>query len=275
MKTILEYGQGIHLNVPNAVYHGRHLGLVSKGALDLVSRSPAHYKAWVDGAQDEESEALTFGQDFHCALLEPARFEDEYTVEPKFGDCRKKENKAARDDWRQINQGRRIITHESLDTIKGMVKAVRAHPLASKIISEGESEVTVRWKDPHTGLQCKTRSDYWVKKRRMVADVKTAEDASREAFRRSIVKYRYHIQDALYRAGFGAIGEPIEHFVFVVVEKKPPFAIAEYTLTSDGIHRGHSAAITDMEALASAVRNDSYPGYPVTIQTLDLPPWAA
>jgi hypothetical protein len=133
----------------------------------------------------------------------------------------------------------------------------------------------LRWKDLETGLQCKTRADYYVAPRRMVADIKSAEDASYETFRRSVVKYRYHVQDALYRASFGAIGAPIDHFVFVVVEKKPPYAIATYTLDSDAIQRGYAHTVDGMHDMARCLREDSWPGYPVTIRSLDLPPWAA
>lgn len=275
MSDIIQLPTGLHRNVSENIYHARVPGLVSKSALDLVHRSPLHYRAWIDGAEEERSDALDFGSAFHCSMLEPDRFAREYAAEPDFGDCRKKDNKAARDDWRQSHAGAKLISLEDNTTIAAMVRSVRAHPLASKIIAEGQAEVTLRWKDADTGLECKARADYYVKHRRLVADIKTAADASKEAFRRAIVNYRYHVQDALYRAAFGAIGEPIEHFVFVVVEKTAPYAVAEYTLSSDGIQRGYAHATSDIAMLAECLRNDDWPGYPVTIQQLDLPPWAA
>lgn len=282
MKSILDYGTGLHRDVPHDIYHQRHLGLVSKSALDLVHRAPLFYKAWVDGAEEAPTEPLEFGGGFHCALLEPDRFESSYVVMPGFDEYRDKagrlstkEAKAKVAEWREANAGCTVIEAEDQALMRAMVAAVHAHPLASKMVRDGDAEVTLRWKDADTGLQCKARADYYVRSRRMVVDVKTAADASSDAFRRSVANYRYHVQDALYRAAFAAIGEPIDHFCFVVVEKKPPHAIAVYTLDSDAIQRGYAHATGDIARLAECVRNDAWPGYPVTIQTLELPPWAA
>lgn len=284
MKRILDLPPGLHRGVPPSLYHGRHLGLVSKSALDILGRrSPLHYKTWIDGGiPDEDREPLIFGGAFHCGLLEPDRFDEAYVARPTFDEYRDtagklstKLGKAALATWRDANEGRVELDAEWPAAIAKMVAAVRAHPLASKMIANGEPEITLRWKDPETGLECKARADYYVPSRRMVVDVKSADDASEEGFRRSVARWRYHVQDALYRAAFGAIGAPIEHFVFVVVEKTPPYAVATYTLDSTSIQRGYAHATRDMAKLAECLRNDNWPGYPVTIQPLELPPWAA
>lgn len=266
---------GIHHSVPPHKYHRRRIGVVSKSALDMVHRSPAHYKAWVDGLLPErDTPALRFGVAFHCALLEPERFEREYTVEPDFGDCRKKENRAARDEWRAVNDGKTPLSEEDYEAIRGMVTAVHSHELAGKMIRDGEPELTVSWTDDETGLQCKARADYYVRKLGMVLDIKSTEDATWEGFRRNIAKWRYHVQDALYRAGFAAVGEPCQHFVFVAVEKTFPHAIGIYTLDADSVSKGYSAARRDITTLAECLKKDEWPGYPTGIQTIELPPWA-
>jgi hypothetical protein len=271
---------GLHPNVSHEAYHGRYLGVVSKSALDLVNRSPAHYKAWADGDdvedEDEESDALLFGRAFHCSLLEPERYAKTFAFEPDFGDCRKKDNKAVRDAWRADHASHELIPEGAGRAIERMVASVRAHPLAGKMVrEEGESELTLSWKDEETGLLCKSRADYYVRRLRMVLDAKSALNASYKAFRRDIPKYRYHVQDALYRAGFAAIEEPIQHFVFIAVEKTPPFAVALYTLDADAIGKGYSAARRDMEKLAECVASNEFPGYPPGITEIELPEWAA
>ncbi len=274
-RVIADLPHGLHLNIPPAMYHARVPGMVSKSALDLVHRSPAHYKAWCDGGEDDQTEALFLGGAFHCALLEPERFESEFVEMPDFGDRRFKEAKDASKKWADANATKTHLTAEQARAIRGMVASIRKHPLASKALRDGEPEATVRWRDEETGLECKARADYLVRRLEMVIDVKSADDASYEAFRRAVVRYRYHVQDALYRSAFGAIGAPVRHFVFVVVEKRAPFAVATYTLDTDAIQRGYAHARLDIDTLACCVREDDWPGYPTTIQTLDLPPWAA
>jgi hypothetical protein len=275
---------GIHANITNAEYHAKELGMVSKTALDLVERSPAHYKAWIDGGEEAPTDALRFGSTFHCALLEMARFQDSHYVVPKFGDCRKKENKAARDAWRTANgwvdddvgiPGKTQISDEEFSDIEGMVLSVVGHPLAGKMLADGEPELTVRWRDAHTGLECKARPDYYVRKRRMVVDVKSTFDASFDGFKKSIANYNYHVQAALYRDGLEACGERVEHFLFVAVEKKPPYALAVYTLDAQAAAKGYDIARTGIEKLAECMRTGEWPSYPATIQTINLPAWAA
>lgn len=272
---ILALPHGLHRNVPAATYHARVPGMASKSALDLVRRSPAHLKAWLDGHEEEPTPALAFGAAFHCNMLEPDVFARTYAVEPEFGDCRFKENKATRDAWRAKHAGAILLSAADAATIAAMCAAVRAHPLASRMIRDGEPELTLRWADEDTGLECRARADYYVPSLRMVVDVKSAIDASADEFRRAVAKYGYHRQDALYRAAFSAIREPIDHFVFVAVEKTAPFAVAIYALDGDATLKGHESIARDMATLAQCFRTNSYPGYPVEIQTLQIPPWAA
>jgi hypothetical protein len=109
----------------------------------------------------------------------------------------------------------------------------------------------------------------------MVADVKTTEDARPDAFRKSVANYGYHRQDAFYRGGLSAIGASAQHFVFVVVEKTPPHAVAIYALDQDAVSRGFNSVQADMRRLAECMRSGEFPGYDASIQTLSVPPWAA
>ena len=276
MITALELTHGIHLGVPEDVYHQRVLGLASKGALDLVRRSPAHYKAWVDGAKDnEESDALAFGKAFHCALLEPERFIGTYTVEPSFGDCRKKDNRAARDAWRAEHAGSVLLSSDDHLACMRMTESIRRHPIAGKLLAGGEAEVTARWRDEDTGIECKARADYLIRERRLIVDIKTAADASLESFRRSVANYGYHRQDAFYRAGFATAGAPVDNFVFVVVEKTAPYAVAVYMLDERAQAAGRLAVRDAIETLADCLERNEWAAYPEEIQVLELPGWAA
>lgn len=266
---------GLHSRVPERVYHGRTLGLASKSALDLVRRSPAHYKAWVEGPEKEPTDAMRFGSAFHCALLEPEKFARKYVAEPDFGDCRFKENKARRDAWRAENAGKERLSPDDIEAIKGMVASVHADPYASKMIRNGEPELTVRWRDEETGLECKLRADYYVERHGMIVDVKSVVDASEEGFAKAVSSYGYHRQDAFYRMGFEAIGKRAEHFVFVAVEKEPPYAVGVYTLDEESLSRGAASIEQDMEVLAECLRTGKWPAYGPGIRVIRVKPWAA
>ena len=284
--SLLDYPDGVHLNVPAATYHERTMGLVSSSSISqLGPRTPAHYHRWVTASEpDEETPALTFGRAWHCATLEPEVFGKSYAVQPDFGDCRanpktgttKEEgakNKAARDAWRMQHAGREFLAHDDYQTIVGMAATVRSHPLASKMLHGGVAEATVLWTDPETQLRCRVRPDYWVKQRGLVVDIKSTMDASEYGFTKSVFQYGYHRQHALYRTGLAAIGAPARHFVFVVVEKFPPYAVATYTLDEEAVAIALDELRSSMRLLRDCMQLNMWPGYPVAIRQLKTPQW--
>lgn len=273
--SILDLPHGIHFDVLESVYHQRVLGLVSKHALDKVRRSPAHYMSWVKGAAEKDSEALAFGRAFDCALLEPSRFDTAYVVEPEFGDCRKKENKSNRDAWRAANKEAVWLSHDDYRSCVAMAKSIRSHASAGKLLSQGSSQVTLRWRNEETGLECKARLDHERIDIRTVVDVKTAENAGVPAFAKAAANYGYHRQCALYLDGMASLGVQVDHFVFVVVEKEPPYAVATYVLSEADIERGRSEVRRHMTTLAECIERDAWSAYPEGIQVLTLPAWAA
>jgi hypothetical protein len=274
-QGILEIPPGLHPGIPADIYHERLPAFVSKSALDLIEKSPLHYKHWLDGGEEREpSPALAFGAAFHCAVLETERFAQHYAFAPDFGDLRLKGPREARKAWLAEHEGQEPISVDDGRLICGMLASVNKHPLVSKLMREGSPELTVRWDDRETGLPCRARADWYVSRIRTVLDLKSSQDASREAFRRDVARYRYFVQDALYRAAFAAVGEPIDHFVFVVVEKAPPHAVALYQLDARAVAKGWTAARRNIDTLAECAIRGVWPGYPTSIQELDLPPWA-
>lgn len=263
----------IQLGVPAYEYHEKKLGVVSKSALDEIARSPMHYRAWVDGVEKEPTPALVFGQAFHCALLEPAVFSATYAIEPDFGDCRFKAAKTARDEWRESHQTHVRLNEEDGARIKGMIASINAHPAASRLLAEGESEVTLRWTDEQTGLACKARADYWVKSKRMVVDAKSTGDASPDGFVRSAASFGYHRQSAFYAEAFAACEHPIQHFALLAVEKEAPHACAVYVFDGGAVAVGHASIRSDIHTLQSCLESGVWPGYSSGVETLSLPPW--
>lgn len=70
---------GIYDNISNADYHGG--AGISKSGLDLIHRSPLHFKAARDAANDNTpTTAQRIGTAFHSLLLEPLMFTREYTL---------------------------------------------------------------------------------------------------------------------------------------------------------------------------------------------------
>lgn len=265
---------GLHRGVPDAVYHQRRKGVVSKSALDVFARSPAHYLAWLT-EPDEDTPALAFGRAFHCAVLEPERFAREYAAQPDFGDLRTKAARAERAEWVEAHPGVRAISADDAERIAGMTAAIMRHPVASRLLVGAEREVALSWEDNLSGLRCKSRTDAWRPDLATILDLKSTEDASPAEFARSVDKYRYDVQDALYRMGMrAAAGIDVAHFVLCAVEKQKPHDTVCYQLDEAAIVAGGNTARVEMMRFAECVRTDKWPGYSDRLETLSLPRWS-
>jgi hypothetical protein len=264
---------GLHYDIPDAAYQVRRRGLLRKSNIPHIRRTGAHYLAHL-AEEDKETDAKRLGRALHCAAFEPSRHLREYAVLPDFGDLRKAANKAARTDWINDSEGLVVLKEAEADTVAHMVAALRAHPLARPLLAGGHPEVSAYWTDPETGVDCAARADYWIPDRRILVDLKSAEDASREGFAKAIGKYGYHLQESHYRSGWEALGETVEHFLFVAVEKTPPYGVAVYPLGRAGVARADLQVRDALAKMAECVRTDEWPCYPLTIEPVDVPPWA-
>ena len=67
-----------------------------------------------------------------------------------------------------------------------------------------------------------------------------------------------------------ALGLPARQFIFVCVEKSPPYLTATYTLTASEIDRQKPRMQKACEIWATCMETGVWPGYPEEVVTLDL-----
>lgn len=108
-----------------------------------------------------------------------------------------------------------------------------------------------------------------------MVDMKTTLDASSDAFQRSIHTFGYHVQAAMYAHGFEVItGTPLRDFLFLTVEKTPPFAVAVYRLDADALPAGWRLYRRARTTWARCMERDHWPAYSNHVEAISLPPWA-
>lgn len=244
----------------NAEYHADPA--ISNSLISKILKSPAHAKAYLEFGQ-EQTAAMAFGSAFHCQVLEPDKFNDEYAVFE--GDKRTKEGKAKFQEL--TDAGKTIITQKDYDTIWAMNQSIYSNDEARALLAQGVAEQSVFWTDKATGLECKCRPDWWDEK--TIVDLKSCDDASPAGFARSVVQYGYHRQAAHYLAGTGA-----ERFVFIAVEKSAPYAIGVYVLDDAALDEGWFKVVHALGYWAACKETGFYPAYQDEIVTLSLPAWA-
>jgi exodeoxyribonuclease VIII len=247
--------------MPNDAYHA-HAG-INKSGLDLVHRSPAHYAY---GARREPTRAMALGTATHCAVLEPERFADEYLLLRDVKDRRASEYKQSI----KVHDAERVLVSTEADKVAGMQESVHAQYAMPK----GHAEISAFCTCPDTGVLMKARFDL-LTDNGVAVDLKTTQDASREAFAKSVYNYRYHCQAAFYSRVYEIItGEPLERFEFLAVESDPPHATLAHHLDSEALEFGRVEIMRDLETYAQCCAAGEWPGYDKTDEALPLPAWA-
>ena len=142
------------------------------------------------------------------------------------------------------------------------------------MLEEGIAEKTIIWDDLATGAPCKARPDFVTQRMgsTFIVDLKTTEDASPRGFSRSAYKYRYHVQAAFYLDGYEqAHGVTPEAFIFIAVEKNPPYLVACYIYGPEDLSLARETYRANLATYLECRNSNSWPGYPEIINPLELP----
>lgn len=249
-------------------YHS--LRAASSTRLKEILRSPSHLHHMDENGKT--TDALVLGDAFHVAVLEPQRFKDEFVVAPKV-DRRTKEGKAAWQMFIDANPGARIIDEDQHLAITGMSKSVMNHPMAHDLVmTRTETELSMLWSQ--LGMKCKARIDAYNLNHRCIIDLKSCENASADAFARSIANFKYHVQAAWYIDAARAAGFEVETMIFIAVEKSAPYGVACYALDDQAVEEGRIQIARALPLLANCEATNCWPGYDAGVQTLSLPRWS-
>lgn len=264
--------EGIFHDLPAETYHAAPG--VSHTMLKHMHPTPAHLQAYLQ-EKPEPSAAMILGSLVHSLVLEPERPLPRLAIKPAEMKFTTREGKAWRDE--QQRAGKLIITEAEFKTLLGCVSAVSKHTVCREIFAHGQSEVSVFQKFfnlDNTVLR-KARLDF-VPDGNALVDVKTTQDASPEAFAKEIVSYRYHTQAAYYLDIWNdATERPFKQcFLFIAVEKVPPYLVAVYNLDIQAIEKGRAENHADLCTYMACAERGEWPGYAQEIVNLNLPPWA-
>lgn len=248
-------------------------GINATGLKEIV-RSPAHYQAWRSGENVEpDTPARAFGRAVHMAILEPERFEA--TILPMPEGMTRRAKGFADLCTQAYADGKEMMTHLDHEACLKMRDKVHSVLFLQNLLSKGDREATLQYRDPTFDVMCKVRPDF-ISAKRVVVDLKTTQDARPKAFARDIEKYLYHLQAAHYLVG-GEVSEcyRMDAFVFLAVEKKPPFEIGIYVLGADSLAKGHQWRGFAMERYVRCMASNQWPGYPRRALPIDVPAWAS
>jgi exodeoxyribonuclease VIII len=213
---------------------------------------------------------------FHCFILEPDMFNDTYAVAPDGIDRRTKEGKADWEAWQIANEGKLSVSKPTLAELQAMRDSIMNHKVASRALMGGMAESCMFW--THTigtaPIECKSRPDY-ITSNGFIVDIKTTTDARPDEFSRSCYNFRYHVQAAFYCDGYEALfGRKPEGFLFIAIEKEPPYALELYIANEAMVEQGRREYMNDLLVYDECIKQDVWPAYSEEIKSICLPRWA-
>lgn len=258
---------GIHPGVSETVY--RQSAGVCQSNLKLVEVSLAHYRVadtapWCPPEIKQLESAQEVGTIVHGVTLE-SRWD--CAVKPEGMKLSTKEGKA----WKAA-QKTPWVSHADFEHIAGMVRSIKAHPEAAKMLyGKGDNEVACWRRCPLTGLLLKGRADRLTmddRQRMTLIDIKTCqlEAAQEYVFQNEIGKWGYYRQAAFYIDLFEA-----SSFIIVAVEKEPPYAVATYEIDPEDIMLGRTENNRDLQLVKHAEETGEWPAYSPKIKRISLP----
>lgn len=247
-------------------YH-KDITKISKSGLDLIHKSPLHYwEKYLNPMHIEKTTpSLILGSAVHCAVFEPQEFGRRYAISPII-DKRTKDGKLVFEEFQKNTKGLTIITQDESYTCERVMEAINRHEEASLLLSKiNKVEQVLEFKD----MKCKP--DGICESLHLIIDLKTTEDASPVAFGRSALKYRYDVQAAFYSDIYEAVYKHRpEGFIFIAVEKTPPYAVAVYVIEDADIEIGRQKYKADLERWRECKLKNEWKGFS-GLNTLKLP----
>jgi exodeoxyribonuclease VIII len=296
---------GIFDDISNEDYHASNG--ISKSGLDKIALSPEHYQT-ARKHPKPSIPAWVVGTALHTIILEPDDFDNRYVMEPPGAPPRPTATqlKAAKPTalaldrimfWEEFdaeNEGKIVLSTKPGDDpfwkpsdwcmVHRMRDAILMHETASILLdpTQGKAEQSIYWldKDNDYGVRepthrlCKARPDFINYGHNLMIDLKTTADASYTGFRQSVSKWRYFVQDPWYTSGYyQATGQAVQDFIFVAVEKQPPYGIGIYKLGLQEKRAGRSLMLRDLDTYSECMKSGDWPAYPPDIRDLELSPW--
>lgn len=280
---------GVYDNIQAEDYH-RISGLTKSGLM-MLRKSPAHFWHWMTAPSDPSTKAMNVGTATHLAVFEPHKWADEIVVIPV--DAPKKPTKVQMEAkkpsvdalasigwWKKFNQeneGKIILTQDENAEVQAMASMVRQNKEIEPYLTHPSAkiEVSIVSVEKVKGLDivCKGRCDMITMDNTVIVDLKTCESADPESFSKSFMSFGYWMQAAHYIKICRASGMPIERFIFVAVEKNPPYCTAIYELDAGSLEKAFLIRDRLLEQLSDCIARNEFPAYSKGVNNLNLPPW--
>lgn len=259
--------------ITNAEHHSGKF--ITSSTLKAALRTPAYYKAYINGDFKSDTDALRLGTLIHTAVLQPSEWDNQVVLCPvdEDGNRLDRRSKANKAIWAELEAtaGDKVIcTPSEREDALRIAEAVMRNPQAAEWLSVGVAEVT-GVVDGDKAIRPDWRNTLGA----YLVDLKSCTDASPDAVQRAVVNFDYDLSAAYYCDIAGSIDiQTYRDFVWIFVEKQFPYNVQCYVASIELLDRGRSRYEQALRNIDELEEVNSYPAYysPLTLP-LELPKW--
>jgi hypothetical protein len=266
---------------------------ISVSKMKKLKASPLHYK---EAEEVIETDAMLFGSAYHCYILEPDKFKDQYYIFDDSVVCGALIAKGAKSPratndykaWKEgelsFADGKILIEKADFNKLDAMKSRLFSHPYAKMLLTNGEPEVGLSGTIQTSAgeINVKLKPDYIKSVKHIIVDLKTAADASLDGFTKAAADRDYHIQAAFYSDMLELMNgdNRAQTFVFIAQEKVKPYAFNLFECSPQFIGQGRYEYEMLLQLYKYCLDSDKWPGYQVFcpnrygLLELNLPKWA-
>lgn len=275
---------------------------VNSGIIRWGQVSPSHFHAAMNGEiRVVETRDMILGRAIHCLILEPERFENQFTVagkcevtiktknSPRFGQACGNEGVLMGHDgaWmcgvhaKGLNDfnTKDVITADEMRQAQGVAESLKRLPddLPRMLSRPGWSEASIVF--PWKQFLIKGRIDRFAEGNRpLIIDFKKIQvgKGSREECQKVVKNNGYHIQGAIYAKGIEFLKGYLPEVIWLFVEDDAPYEIQILPATVEDIEIGWWEARDAMRAYAAEMAEGKLSGYirsSMSVRAGALPDW--
>lgn len=181
-------------------------------------------------------------------------------------------------EFMQTVGDRTPLTYDEMQTIIGMNKSLMANPTAKALIDKGEKEQSFFWTNPRTNLELKCRPDIYIHRDglNIIADLKSTTSSDTRNFTNECIRLGYDVQAAMYTEGLNTAMPGNYTFMFIAVEKSPPYAVNVMEMDPEVVGYG-KVRYEDLLILYQECRASGnwygYNGTDGAVNKIELPKW--
>lgn len=219
----------------------------------IHSTSPYEYHWRRERETDEETDAMRLGSAVHTAVLEPDKFEGSVAV---FDGTRRGK---AWEEFKAEHDGKTLLTPTQHERAVNIRDYVRGEPKLCRLFEEGQPERSIVWTDEETELLVKARPDWLDGLRWRVVDLKTTSDLDDWALMRSVKKYGYHLQGAMFLDACDALGMEVRDVWLLFVASDGPPLCKLKRIPDVAIDEGRAIYRAAMDTYAECWESGQWP----------------